>query len=122
MQTVLTATPDHNANPTLAPVEIRIGCPGPLSRDIASRVSFFKPDGNDLVFPSWLAADKPIDEHLKWLYGMLQHERKFFRRLEASGVSIVVFIRSQNRELSLTPEALLLMHKFHLPTEVIFSK
>src|SRR4051812_13728983 len=112
MKSVLSSEPVHKANPAWAPVEIRIGHPGPLARDIASRVSFFQPDGDDLVFRSWLAADQPVSGHLKWLHMMLQHDRKFFRQLEASGVYVVVSIRAQSREFSLAPESLLLMHQF----------
>ena len=75
-----------------------------------------------MVFRSALAADQPVSEHLKWLYGVLQHQRKFFRQLEASGVSVVVSIRVHDRQLHLPPEALLLMHQFHLPTELQLSK
>jgi len=102
--------------------EIRIRRPDASARNIASAVSFFQPDGDDLVFRSALPADQPVSEHLTWLYGMLQHQRKFFRQLEASGVSVVVSIRIHDRHLQLPPEALLLMHQFHLPTELQLSK
>jgi hypothetical protein len=103
-------------------VELRIRRPDASARNIASAIGFFQPDGGDLIFRSALAADIPVAEHLKWLYGMLQHKRRLFRRLEASGVSVVVSIRVHDRQLQLPPGALLLMHQFHLLTELQFSK
>ena len=103
-------------------VEIHILSPNASARSIASGVSFFQPDGDDMVFRSALSSETPVGEHLKWLYGMLQHHRKLFKQLDASGVSMVVAIRVHDRTLDLQPEALLLMHQFHLPTKIELSR
>jgi hypothetical protein len=98
--------------------EVRVCRPNASARSMLSGIGFFQPEGDDLVFRSALTGDASVSEHLKWLYGMLKCERKVFRQLEASGTSVVVVIRPHERKLHLTPEALLLMHQFHLSTEV----
>src|SRR5689334_10947412 len=106
-------------------VEVRISCPDASARSIVSGIGFsswFRSDNGDLVFRSALTPEQPVSEHLKWLYGSLKFERKLFRKLEASGVSVVVCIRAHDRRLHLPPEALLLMHMLHLPTELQLSK
>ena len=108
--------------PVRCAVEVRVCAPTASARDIASRLPFFLPDCDDLVFRSALAPEEPATEHLKWLYGKLKFERKAFRQLEASGVAVVVRIRAHDRHLVLAPEALLLMHQLHLTTELHLSK
>lgn len=103
-------------------VEIRIRRPDASARNIALAVGAFAPDGEDLVFVSALRAEEPAAAHLKWLYSMLQHHRKVFRQLEASGAPAVVCVRIFERHLQLPPEAILLMHQFHLGTEIQLSK
>jgi hypothetical protein len=82
--------------------------------------TYFRAEGEDLVFHSWLADQDSATEHLKWLLGVVQFERKFFRKLEAGGAAAVVAIRSHTRPLCIEPEALLLAHKLHLVTEIHF--
>ncbi len=108
--------------PVRCAVEVRICAPDASARNIASSLTFFRPDSDDLVFRSALADDEPVSEHLKWLYGKVKFDRKVFRQLETSGVTVVVRIRVHDRQVLLAPEALLLMHRFHLTTEIQVSK
>jgi hypothetical protein len=81
----------------------------------------FVPDGEDFVFQSRLQPDVSVSEHLKWLHGMLQFERKKLRKLQEDGVDMVCCIRLRERSLTIEPEALLLMHQLHLRTEISFN-
>src|SRR5436190_5280166 len=84
--------------PTWTPVEIRIRRPDEVSADAIRRrfPTFFQSDGEDFVFRSALDEDASISDHLKWLYGMIQYERKVFRQFEAAGVSAAICIRAQD--------------------------
>ena len=103
-------------------VEVRIISPGPRACSItAERASWFVSDGADLVIQSRLEQDTPVSDHLKWLYGVLQFQRKQLRTLQEDGVDMVCRIRVRCRIFSIEPEALLLMHQCHLRTEISFS-
>ena len=103
-------------------VEVRVLRPGERTSSIQTHFggSWFVPDKDDLVFRSPLAVELCVSEHLKWLHSMLEHHRKFIRQLEASGLSVVCRVQVRERTVTLEPEALLLAHQLHLPTEIVF--
>ena len=74
------------------------------------------------MFPSPLDPTASVSEHLKWLHGMLQFERKRLRQLQEVGVDMVCRIQVSARTLTIEPAALLLMHQCHLRTEIQFYK
>lgn len=101
-------------------VEVRIVKPGP-------RASVFTPvgfvhDGEDLVFRSRLEPDVSVSDHLKWMHGVLQWERKRWRKLQEEGVKMVCQIRAKERTVTIEPEALLLMHQLHLQMEISLNR
>jgi hypothetical protein len=103
-------------------VEVRIVKPGArASMFTSAQQPGFAPDGEDFVFQSRLEPDASVSEHLKWLYGILEFERKRLAKLQADGVEMVCRIRVRGRTLTIEPEALLLMHQLHLRTEVSFN-
>src|SRR5690348_8026979 len=96
-------------------------------KDAAERImkkfpTFFHAEGSDLVFRSALDDTYSVGDHLKWLFGMLKFDGKFFRQMEASGVPAVLVIRTHTRPLCVEPEAMLLPHKLHLTTEIHLTK
>jgi hypothetical protein len=102
-------------------VEVRILSPGEHAQSVRSNFeTWFVPDGTDLVFRSPLAPESSITDQLKWFHSMLEFHRKFIRKLEASGVEMVVRISLRGRTLMIEPEALLLAHQLHLKTEIEF--
>jgi hypothetical protein len=103
-------------------VEVRIISPGPRASSFtAEGQTWFVADGADLVFQSRLEQDVPVSDHLKWLHGMLEFQRKQMRTLQEDGVDMVCRIRVRGRTVSIEPEALLLMHQCHLRTEISFN-
>ena len=101
-------------------VEVRILSPGDRAATIRSRFqTLFVPDGTDLVFRSALDPRCTVSRHLTWFHGMLGHERRFIRQLEAAGVHMIVRISSPAQSLSIEPDALLLAHQLHLRTEIV---
>ena len=103
-------------------VEVRIISPGPRSGSFTPQEQTgFVADGADFVFQSRVGQDVSVSEHLKWLHGMLQFQRKQLRTLQEDGVDMVCRIRVRARTVSIEPEALLLMHQCHLRTEISFN-
>jgi hypothetical protein len=84
--------------------------------------TFAQQEGDDMVIHTAISPDDPAEKHINWLFGIVARERKAFRQLEAAGEPAVLVIRSHTRPLVLQPEALLLAHKLHLPTEIHISK
>jgi hypothetical protein len=103
-------------------VEVRVIKPGARASSFTgAEQTWFAPDGEDFVFPSRLKPTASVSEHLKWLHGMLEFERKRLRQLQENGVDMVCSVRVRARTLSIEPEALLLMHQCHLRTEISFN-
>lgn len=71
-------------------VEIRMLDAGNVADEVRHRFeTWFVSDKADLVFRSALRDTGDVNAHLKWFHGMLQHERKFIRRLQSRGLRIV---------------------------------
>ena len=83
---------------------------------------FFRDDQDDLVFLSALGAGHSIDEHLKWIFGMVEHDSAVFRRAQQNGYEIVLQVFSESRSFTVSPEAFFLPHKLHLPVAFFFLK
>lgn len=79
---------------------------------------FLREEGDDLVFRSFLGTGHPITEHMKWMFGTIQHDAAEFKRAQQEGVETVLQIHSEAADFSLPPEALLLPHKLHLTLEI----
>ena len=93
------------------------------ARKIAKRFgTFVQREGDDMVIHTAVSPDDPAEKHINWLFGMVRRERKGFRQMEEAGEPAVLVIRSHTRPLVLPPEALLLAHKLHLPTEIHITK
>lgn len=103
-------------------VEVRIVAPGVRASMISGALhTWFVAEGQDFVFTSKLPEESSVSEHLKWLHGMLEFERKRLRQLQENGVATVCRVRVRGRSLEIEPEALLLMHQCHLRTEISFN-
>ena len=103
-------------------VEVRIFNGKLLAESFGKSENGWCLDDCDLVFSSRLDSESSISEHLKWLRGMLQFERKKLKNLQANGVDMACLIRVKARVVSIEPEALLLMHECHLRTEIVIRK
>src|SRR5690349_3256039 len=99
-----------------APVEVRIrgASPEVLAR-FGQQAGWFQPDGREFVFRSALGAGHTISEHMVWLHGLLQFERKKIRQAQEAGVEIVIRVHLESREVTLSPQAILLAHSLQLP-------
>jgi hypothetical protein len=49
-------------------------------------------DGSDIVLQSQLSPDTPLNDHLVWLWGMLQNERRFLKSLVSEGALLTVYV------------------------------
>jgi hypothetical protein len=80
--------------------------------------TWFKSEGDDLVFRSALPDTVDVNEHLKWFDGLLQFDRKILRRIDEQGANMVIRILTDSPSFKLSPEAVLLAHRLHLPIEI----
>lgn len=103
-------------------VEVCIVNPGPHAEALIGKSKAeFTPRGDDYVLASGLEPTASVTDHLRWLHSLLDGDRKLLRKLQAEGVLIACRIRVRDRSFFLEPEALLLMHRFHLRTVVSFN-
>jgi len=84
--------------------------------------TWFVQDGDALVFRSQLHESGDVDQHMHFLFRMLQHGRKLFRRLRAEGMDLVVRVYCDRLPVKIAPESLLLGHKMQLPIELVLRK
>lgn len=74
-----------------------------------------------MVLRSALQDTGDVNAHLKWLFMCLEHDRKQVKRLQENGARVIVRVVCAGLPLSIEPESLLLMHKLHLPVEIVKS-
>lgn len=70
---------------------------------------FYRQERDALVLPSPLPAEQPLNEHLVWLWGMLQSQRRILKRLQAEGARLVVDCRAA-APVRLQPNAAEMLH------------
>lgn len=82
------------------------------SRASAKRKSlpFASVEGNDIIVRSPLAKDVPLNEHLVWLWGILQHERRYLRGLQSEGALIAVHASGTRGTIEVKPNGAELLH------------
>jgi hypothetical protein len=80
---------------------------------------WFVAEQGDMVFTSALTDTGDINAHLKWLFMVLEFERKKMKQLQDQGVRVVVRVSCTNLPIRIEPDSLLLMHKLHLPVEIV---
>ena len=73
-------------------------------------LAFAVVSGNDLVIESRLAASAPLNEHLVWLWGLLQHERRYLKGLQSEGAVLSVRVRGVGRPLEIKPNGAEMLH------------
>jgi hypothetical protein len=65
---------------------------------------------SDLVVPSRLAKDASLNEHLVWLWGWLQGERRYLKSLQAEGAKLVVDAQVDGPAIEILPNGAELLH------------
>ena len=73
-------------------------------------LAFAVATGNDVVIESPLAADAPLNDHLVWLWGTLQHERRYLKSLQSEGAVLSVHARGVPLPVELKPNGAEMLH------------
>jgi hypothetical protein len=66
--------------------------------------------GNDVVIESQLASQAPLNDHLVWLWGLLQHERRYLKSLQTEGAVLSVHAREVRLPIELKPNGAEMLH------------
>jgi hypothetical protein len=66
--------------------------------------------GNDVVIESQLASQAPLNDHLVWLWGLLQHERRYLKSLQTEGAVLSVHAREIRLPIELKANGAEMLH------------
>lgn len=85
-------------------VELKIvGHPSPDS--IQSKLNFFTVKGQDVVMHSALDESAPLNDHLVWMWGHLQGQRRVLKRITDEGAKLVCICKALKGDIHLLPNA-----------------
>ena len=91
-------------------VELRIGGVSAAAETTRKRLPFATIEGDDIVLQSALPAEASLNEHLVWLWGLLQHERRYLKGLAGRGASIIVRVRGVRQRVEVKPNGAEMLH------------
>jgi hypothetical protein len=66
--------------------------------------------GSDVVIESQLASHAPLNDHLVWLWGVLQHERRYLKSLQSEGAVLAVHARGVRLPVEIKPNGAEMLH------------
>jgi hypothetical protein len=67
-------------------------------------------EGNAVALHSALSETAPLNDHLVWIWGLIQNQRRLLKSLAASGAALVVECRVPKGELRIRPNGAELLH------------
>lgn len=73
-------------------------------------LAFAVVSGSDLVIESRLSASALLNEHLVWLWGLLQHERRYLKGLQSEGAVLSVRALGVGRPWEIRPNGAEMLH------------
>ena len=71
-------------------VALRISGLPNAAAGVRKRLPFSALDGQELVLESALPPDAPLNDHLVWIWGLLQNERRYLKSLQSEGAKLTV--------------------------------
>jgi hypothetical protein len=82
------------------------------SQAAASRktLAFASLEGNDIVLKSQLDSRVSLNDHLVWLWGIVQGERRYLKSLQAEGAIISVKASGNTDPIELKPSGAEMLH------------
>jgi hypothetical protein len=82
------------------------------SRAAASRkrLAFASIEGTDVVLKSQLGSRASLNDHLVWIWGTVQHERRYLKSLQAEGAVIAVHASEVGDPVELKPNGAEMLH------------
>ncbi len=77
---------------------------------ICAKIAAIEIGRGDLVLRSRLAADRPLNEHLVWLWGMLKHQRRYLKNLQLQGIRVVCECEVPHGSVHILPNSAEMLH------------
>ena len=65
---------------------------------------------SEISIQSALSLSEPLNEHLVWLWGLLKHERRKLKTLQADGATLTCICAAYRGQLVLLPSAAEFLH------------
>ena len=66
--------------------------------------------GNEVVLKSQLDSSAPLNEHLVWIWGMVQGERRYLKSLRSEGATISIQAKGVAQPIELKPNGAEMLH------------
>jgi len=82
----------------------------PRAEAIKARIAAAEIERGDVVLRSRLASERPLNEHIVWLWGMLQQHRRFLKSLRSQGNGIVCECEVSRGSIHLLPNGAEMLH------------
>ena len=71
---------------------------------------FAQVEGTSITIKSQLGGELPLNDHLVWLWGMLQHERRYLKGLQMEGGKISVHASGVRAPIEIKPNGAEMLH------------
>ncbi len=81
---------------------------------ICSKLPFTSIEKGNVVIRSQLDKNSSINEHLVWLWGMLNGERRFIKSLQQEGAKLVCYCRASKGKHRIQPNGSEMLHLLNL--------
>ncbi|MDO5652620.1 MAG: hypothetical protein Q4G39_00735 [Brachymonas sp.] len=83
---------------------------GTYAKIVRSKLPFSQLDGETVVVQSQLPESASLNDHLVWLWGILQNERRVLKNAAASGATLQCECMASKGVISLFPNGAEMLH------------
>jgi hypothetical protein len=90
--------------------EVRVSGLSHRKESICERLPGAVIEQGDVVMRSPLEPSKPLNDHLVWFWGMLQHQRRFLKTLQQEGGKLTCRCKVPKGGVTLLPNAAEMLH------------
>lgn len=91
-------------------VALKIYGAGARGKALKEKLPFAQIEGSVVVLRSALDEEKPLNDHLVWIWGLVMHERRVLKSVVEEGGSLVVECRVPKGELKILPNGAEFLH------------
>ncbi len=94
--------------------EVRVTGISNRVESIREKLPFAIIENGDVVVLSQLEPGRPLNDHLVWLWSMLQHQRKYLKSLHSEGGKLVCICTVLTSEVRLLANAAEMIHLLNM--------
>jgi hypothetical protein len=85
------------------------GLPNPAA-GVRKSPPYAKVSSDGITIVSQLGPNATVNEHLVWLWGMLQHERRYLKSLQSEGAAVSVRVHGAGLPIEVRPNGAEMLH------------